>query len=54
MTAVTACESDREPDVEDRGEEGEEPVEGDEAQLDIVAGEEGVQSGQVGGHLGLD
>ena len=40
--------------MQDRGEEGEEPVEGDEAQLDTVPAEEGVQPGQVGGHQGLD
>ena len=38
-------------DVEGRGEEGEEPVEGDEADLNVVEGEHLVKGRQVRCHL---
>ena len=44
-------DSDGQLDVEGGGEEGEEPVEGDQADLNVVEGEQLVQGWQVGCHL---
>ena len=44
-------DTDGQLDVKDRGEEGEEPVEGDEADLNVVEGEHLVKGRQVRCHL---
>ena len=44
-------DSDGQLDVEGGGEEGEEPVEGDQADLNVVQGEHPVKGWQVGCHL---